>query len=491
MKSWGKYQKYFVEFIGNFLCLLVFWGGMLRQSFNADTIFHMVVDDADIRTNIEAGRYIISLCDYILFKLGIRVTDNQSITTFLALVMFALAMICIQHIFKQWIPEKPIHRAGYYIGTNLVFLNVLFSELLMFGECCFYFGLGYLMAAAAVYLFTKRKYVGMVIALAFAVCTYQYTMIFAAVLIAFYLCLSYEGELSPKAVWHEIIGVMACISMGVCNLLSIKLLERSGLIQEFGKHEGFGDIKVKLQLAIDSFIGLNESSADILPGLWFPLLFTLMLMVLIVYSCIKEHKPGRILYIVMVLLGGNLILYVIPLVQEEFSFPSRMSFCFYLVQGMLAVTAYAFCNIRVKDLLTGGCICYLAIQLLFSNFVVTNHFVSNTLDEVHINMFYQEILKYEDETGNRVSKIAYRNDACAPHYYEEVEYTSYEINERVLSQATNSLIKVITGRDFENLEMTEEEFRKYFEEYEDKDWEYLDLSEQLVIDGDTAYWCLF
>lgn len=129
--------------------------------------------------------------------------------------------------------------------------------------------------------------------------------------------------------------------------------------------------------------------------------------------------------------------------------------------------------------------------MLFSNFVVTNHFVSNTLDEVHINMFYQEILKYEDETGNRVSKIAYRNDACAPHYYEEVEYTSYEINERVLSQATNSLIKVITGRDFENLEMTEEEFRRYFEEYEDKDWEYLDLSEQLVIDGDTAYWCLF
>jgi len=101
------------------------------------------------------------------------------------------------------------------------------------------------------------------------------------------------------------------------------------------------------------------------------------------------------------------------------------------------------------------------------------------------------MLKYEDETGNRVSQIAYRNDACAPHYYEEVEYTSYEINERVLSQATNSLIKVITRREFENLEMTEEEFRRYFEEYEDKDWEYLDLSEQLVIDRDTAYWCLF
>ncbi len=490
-QMWEKYQSYFIEFAGNFLCLLVFWGGMLRRSFNADTIFHMVVEDADIFSRIEAGRYVVALGDSILLKLGIRVTDNLSIVTFLAFVLFAFAMMTIQQTLQAWMPEKPLYKFGYYMGVNLVFLNVLFAELLMFGEFCVYFGLGYFVASVAVWCFLRRKYVKAVIALMIAVCTYQYTVIFAAILIVFGLCLQYEGELSWKAIWHEIVGIGFCLLMGGANLLSVKLLEKFGLINEFGKHGGVGNVKEKLKGAAISFINLNRSSADILPGLWVPMLFTIGLLALIIYSCIREYKYRKILFIMLVWGAGNLLLYVIPLLQEDFAFASRMSFCFYLVQGMLVVTAYAFCNITSRRLITIGCIGYLVIQLLFSDYVVTNHFISNTLDEVYTNMFYQEILKYEDETGNRVTKIAYKRDAYCPHYYDEVEYNSSEINERALGQVTNSLVRVVTGRNFENLDMTEDEFERYFKDFQDKNWSYFDLSEQLVIDGDTAYWCIF
>ena len=486
-----KYQKYIMEFAGNFLCLLVFWGGMLRKSFNADTIFHMVVEDADIFSRIEDGRYVVALGDCILFRLGFRVTDNLSIATLVAFILFAFTMMTVQHTFKEWMSEENLYKIGYCLGVNLVFLNVLFAELLMFGEFCVYFGLGYLMAAIAVQCFTRKRYVGAVAALIIAVCTYQYTVIFAAILLAFYLCLHYKGELSRKAVLHEIAGIGLCLLMGGLNLLSVKSLEWLGIIGEFRKSEGIGDVGKKLRAAMASFIDLNKSSANILPEFWIPMLFTAALLTLITINCVREHKCKKIPFILMVWGGGNLLLYVIPLMQENFSFASRMSFCFYLVQGLLAVTAYAFCNKQMKGLVTAGCICYIVIQLLFSNFVVTNHFVSNTLDEVYANMFYREILKYEDETGCIVTRIAYRRDAYCPHYYDEVAYTSNEINERALGQVTNSLIEVITGRKFENTDMTEEEFHRYFKDYVDKDWNYLDLSEQLVIVGDTAYWCVF
>lgn len=484
-------KKVIFQFLINFLMLLIFWGGMLRRSFNADTVFHMVVEDADISTNIEVGRYIISLGDYILLKAGVRVTDYQSITMLAAFILFALTMMILQNIFEEWMPCEPLHKIGYCVGLNLVFLNVLFSELLMFGECCLYFGFGYLMAAIAVEYFIRRKYAFSAFILAIAACTYQYTMIFAAVLMAFYLCLMYEEKLSWKAVLHEMAGILLCMAVGVINLLSIKVLEKMGVISEFGKRSGLGNMSLKLEKAIVSFIDLNMDSADILPNLWIPLLFTLGILILIVYNCIKEHKLIKLPYIIIVWLGGNILLYVIPLMQEEFAMPPRMSFCFYLVQGLFAVIAYVICNVQTRKILSIGCVCYLVIQLLFSNFVVTNHFVSNTLDKVYVNMFYQEILKYEEETGNEVTKIAYRRDAYAPHNYEEVSYTSYEINERALGQVTNSLVWVVTGRKFENFDMTDEEYNKYFKDYWDKDWDYFDLSQQLVIDGNTAYWCIF
>ena len=165
-----------------------------------------------------------------------------------------------------------------------------------------------------------------------------------------------------------------------------------------------------------------------------------------------------------------------------------MSFCFYLIQGLLVVVAYVVSEEKVQKLLTWGCLTYLLIHLLFADFTVTNHFVSNTLDETYTNMVYQEILQYEETTGIQVKKLAVGNDAYAPNHYNNVSYTSEQINERVVGQVTSSLMTVIAGRYFEPAEIDEEVYKRYFE---GKDWDYFDLSQQLIIEGDTAYWCVF
>ena len=472
----------------NLLLFVIFWGGLLRTNYNADTIFHMVVDDADVRTNIEAGRYVIAFGDYILFRLGLRTTTNISVTMLLTFLIFALAMTETWKLFEQWSSESCWEKIGYYIGTQMVFLNVLFAELLMFNECSIYFAFGYYMAVLGAKAFSKRKYILMVVYLCLAVMSYQYTVVFAAIMIAFWVCLEHREELTWDAVKNEICGIVIPMGIGGLDYLSVLILIRMGVIRAFGKPAGVGDISEKVEDALESLKGLYCNSAGIFPNLWVPLLFVIAIWGTILISCYKNRTLKKLFFIAIVWIGCHLLLYVIPFMQVELEFPARMSFCFYLVQGGMVLLAHAVSDENIKKVILLFCMGYLIIQLLFTQFIISNRYVSNTLDEVYVNMAYQKILEYEKETGITVTGLAVADDAYAPDYYEEVNYKTGQINERCLGTVTNSLVWVLTGRQFDRTPMDDEVYKEYFE---GKDWDYLNLDEQLIIIGDTAYWCVF
>lgn len=483
-----KYKELGIKYGISLSMLLVFWGGMLRKSFNADTLGHMFSTDADVAWRIADGRYIPALGDAILLKLGIRTTDNLSITMFLAFLALAAALVVLQKIFHPWEPEEQLDRIGYFCGVNLVFFNTLFVEVLMFSEVSIYYVLGYFMAALGVERFLGKKYIFSFLLFAAAACTYQFTMIFAAILMAFCVCLKHKEELSLNAVLEEIVGIFVCIGFGALNYVSIHVLKNMGIIERFNKSEGWRIDAQKITALKESVLSLFKSGHEILPDLWLPLLFVLALLGIIIYSCSREGRMNKLPFVLIVFIGSMLLIYGIPMIQSDFSFPPRMAFCFYLIQGLLAVAAYALCTIKVRRLLTFGCIGYLFVQLLFSDFVVTNHFVSNTLDETYANMLYQEVLKYEEETGNQVTRLAVYKDERSRDYYEEISFHTDQINEKVLGIVSKSIVWKVTGREFEKIEPVEEVYEQYFK---GRDWDYFDLSEQLVIIDDTAHWCIF
>lgn len=493
MKAWKEYKeksydKAILQYIINLVMLLVFWGGLLRKSYNYDTLYHMVADDADIVTRIRGGRYVAALIDYLLFKFGMRTTDNISLAMFITLILLAAAMYNIQALFKRWMPDKPWERAGFLCGLNLVFLNVLFAEPLMFGEYSIYFAIAYLAAAVGVRCFVSRRYVLMLVMYAVAVSSYQNAVTFAAILTAFYICLDEKLVLSLRAVLREAAGIIICMLMGAVDLLSIRVLEKLNLIPLSGKVSGTGNIIKKLYEAAGNFIALNKSADGIMSNLCFPLIFTVIIGILIIYACVKEHKLKEALFLLIVWLGSNVLIYVIPVVSMEFYCPPRLSFNFFLVQGLMLVSAYAVCRDSLHMALSGVGAFYLILHLLFSGFIIEDHFVSNSLDEAYINMIDHKIAKYEDETGIRVTKLAVMKDTYSPSFYEQVSYVSGQINERSLDAVPTTIIKIMTDRELQKIEMPKEIRDKYFK---DKDWDYFNVEEQLVIEGDTAYWCIF
>lgn len=483
-----KYRDRLLQYSINLLLLLIFWGGMLRKSFNCDTLSHMLAEDADVVHRIEGGRYFAALVDYILFQLGLRTTTNLSITMLIVFMILAMAMLEIQDIFSGFMPEKPWAKAGFFCGINLVFLNVLFAEPLMFSEYSLYYAIAYLTAAAGVKCFIRRKYMFMLALYAIAVSFYQNAVVFATVLTVFFICFDEEMIFSRRAVVREITGIAVCMGMGVLNLLSQRILQSLNIVTSYGMDAEMGDLGVKLPEAVHHFINLNKSCSGIMPSAWFPLLFISAIWILIIYSSIKEHKLSKLPFLFIVWIGSNILLYIIPMMEHNFYFPPRLSFCFFLIQGLMLASAYSICLDSLQTIITMGGIMFLMLHLLFADFTVTNHFVSNMLDKVYINMVYEEIVKYENEAGILVTKLAVVRDADAPFSYEGISYVSDQINERALGTVPNTLIRVVSGKEFEAIEMPQSIYEQYFK---DKNWDYFDLEEQLVIEGNTAYWCVF
>lgn len=488
VKYKDKYADKLMRYMLNLIMVLVFWGGLLRKSYNYDTVYHMVVDDADVMTRIRGGRYAAALIDYVLFKLGLRTTTNISITILITLIILAAAMLGIQSLFARWQPDNKWAKAGFWCGLSLIFLNVLFAESLMFSEYSIYFALSYLAAVCGVIFFSMRRYLPMILMYILAVSFYQNAVVVAAVMTAFYICLDEKLVLSPKAVIREALAIAVCMGIGAIDLLSIRILEKFNIIPASGKVSGMGNMMGKLSEAVGNFISLNKNAAGIMPGLWLPLLFALVIWITIIYSRIKKHTLSGIVFLFIVWLGSNALLYVIPLASVEFYCPPRLSFCFFMIQGLLLASSYAISTKALHKFIGMIGVLYMLLHLFFSGFIVSDHFVSNALDEVYINMLCEEISDYERETGIEVTKLAVMKDTYSPSFYRQISYTTGQINERTIDAVPVSIIQVLTGRHLEKVDMPRDIQEKYFK---DKNWDYFDLKEQLVIENDTAYWCIF
>lgn len=501
MKQFGFFQKNkskLIRYLLNLCAILAVWGNLLRRNYNSDTVFHMLEWIADVVTHLEDGRYINALSDYILLKLGIRTTDNIGITMLITFVILALAATLIQVVFEKWEPRGILLKLAFNVGISLAFFNVFFAEVLMFNDVCVYFALAYTLSAAGCLFYTHKKYVRALILLMLGVCTYQNAAVFAALVLVFYFLLEHEFKWSVKAILDELLVLISTFGMGLLNFLSIRLVAYLGVTGGIRKDMGGGNLIDNIKVAFSSLVLLEKSANGILPGIYLPLIFSVFTIFISTLILIKANKYQEILFYMMVIFGSLLMLFVIPMTYSEFRFPPRLSFLFYMRQGIMGAVFLYIADKYQISLPIGGAdirnpisvciVLYAFIHCIFIGFITTDRFVSNTLDEVYSRELVREIEKYEEETGKTVKYLGTHNDDYSIAGYDEVTFKTDQINERVIGQATYSIIEVITGRHFDFVYMPDEIYDEYFAGH---DWDYLDFDEQLVIKDDTAYWCIY
>ncbi|MBQ3798212.1 MAG: glucosyltransferase domain-containing protein [Butyrivibrio sp.] len=493
-----KRSKVLTSLLYNFVLASIFFGGLLRKSYNADTITYMVypVDSTDER--LRGGRYLIMLFDYIFGKLGIRTTDYYYICIFLSIILLAASITLLQSVFKRFISSKNLPvLIGYNLAIALAFCNVLFMEYFMFVEMTVYMLLGFFLATLGVFCHTKHKIIPSILLFAVAVCCYQMVVSYAAIVLLFYYMLEHEFTWSKKAVLDEISGLLTPMCLGGANVIAIKIVSSLSEFHTFGytfaQSGEDSSLAAKVSSLFSECIMFLKNSFTLLPSLYLPGIIFLLSFVISIYLLARSKGILSVLYYLVAIIASLSIIFSVPLLEEVFYFPPRMSFLLYVVQGFMLVTLIVLLTATDKETIVKmasyGVMGYMWIQMLFSSFIVSGRYISNTLDMAYSKIILQEIEKYEEENNTTVSKITVVHDGYAPAYYDESKIHYEQINERIIGQTTRSALEAWFDRHLDDGGTIPEEI--YNEYFAGKDWDSFDVDEQLVIKGDTAYLCVY
>ncbi len=478
-----------LNFIISFIVLFITWGGMLRRSFNADTMYHMVSDGSDMWNNIRDGRFMSALVYFVLDLFGLDTTTHTGVTALVSIVVLAAAAVLFQYLLSLYFhAESLVDRIVMLVISLLPFVNVLFSEVFMFGECTFGFAMTYFLALLACVLFAKGKYVTAFICMILSTMFYQVGSVFAVMILSAFIFIKYQEELNWKAVKEELLCIVVTVLPGGINLLTSKLLESFSDIGKYNKSVDMTNLRDKIGYIFDINIRMLKNNLGILPDFYIPAIFLGIAIIIILVRMIKAKKYMSIVYLVLLFIVENLSLYGMSLLQSTPALYPRMVFPFYAMTGMFVYIAYKELDIKWSMRYFYLIAVFFIFQIWFINLIVIDHYTSNTLDEVYIKMVCDKVQEYEEETGTQVTKIAIERDVDSHLYYDQISLHADQINERTMGLVNLSLLEVFGGREFTKVSMPDDIYATYFE---GKDWEYLDLSEQLLFVDDTAYWIIF
>jgi hypothetical protein len=495
--STEKHKTDLKLFLLDLAMLLTAFGGFFREGFGNDTVWFMVEPQYGINTWYTNGRYLAYALSEVLYKAGFVATDHYKECFLLFILLLAFSLLLYQKVLLPYFENMlntTDEKAAFLVMTALIFCNVLFTEDFMFTECFLVYPFAYFFAAVGVYEIACRRHKAAGLALLIASSMfYQVALIQAAMVLAVWLALRDQLCFSARLFIREIISSFLIIFIIVVNYFSMKLLAVTGIIESAPKEAGISNSPAdKMQLITEQINQFWESSLQLLPPLYLPLFVTGITLIILAAAILHHHAHREMITVILLLIELACLFLLIPFLQDPVVFIPRIVFTIYTAQSMILLISLYFSDGRNKKILSFLVCGWILIQIIFCNVIMANHYLSNQLDLTYTKMVCNKVQNYENETGIQVTKLAVEDDINSPHNYEEVQYKRDQINERALSTQAYSLYCYVSGQtagmDIRRVDMDPEIHDKYFA---DRNWDYFDIDQQVIISGDTVYWCVF
>ena len=281
----------------------------------------------------------------------------------------------------------------------------------------------------------------------------------------------------------SVYAVAAVVQLAVVSTMHSGRIQKKNIIE-------IVDALFTAQVRLWSMISYTQNPVSIL----FPVLAVILTVRIVRRVACSEYSCWeKIMRLVIIFVGfcGYYMSLFLPLVVSELWFPQRSMVGFW---GILLVLAVAGECIDVKTcnahLGIENLICILASVLLLSNLSSSIRFGTdlyrvNTMDKIRGELIVNAISDYEEESGVKIDKIAFRQDAVYSYTYPGI-VNSFENNQAAWSVSWNYLpiIELVSGRDFEQCEYPKEIFDQYYDE--NVNWNKFEL-DQIHFINNTAY----
>lgn len=481
--------------IAAFLPLCVFNG--MRYSVDSPSIL-LYGKWVHLSAFIDSYRYFGALIAQLYSLTGHDPIQNclpdSILFILLAGIGTALLVACIAERLKI---ERPFSVLALDLAVILSVENVWFCEILTFPESIFLSGVGLILCCFAIIFFVRRRSVpglaASAVCLILATAVYQqYIIVFTVDIISVLGCeMLGEERPSAKTAFRKYAGAAAFVlGCGTVYILLGKAVAKAFHMNGGSRVTLLADdvlenIRFYLSHQHSFLKGRGYFRTEIMTA---AILFVAVVWFLLLMRYVRKTKQVVTAGIVLLAFAAAYCSSYLPGVFSR-SHDTRVVF------GLFSVFFLFVCGIvslGKNKWIAPAVSCVLAVVLAANVFTVVKKANAqkelNQADIAAADRIVQAIEAHEKSSGATVKNIFYHYDLGREN---EREGSLFYYDFSILPTLTLRSGKYAPGGNamvFELYEMPDEVYRQYFA---GKDWHELDLTEQLVLIGDSAYLCVY
>ncbi len=477
-----------------FIIYFLIFGIMLNRHYSVDSYSYSLNSTTQYKGNLALGR----IANYFVFGLfkNINIITFQQIFSFLLIVTLAISARMIYMLYQKNVDNAkclPLLKLGVLIIYGNVFMVDYFNYIEMFfAWCC---GIIF-MTVAVIQVKQRMSALNVIIMLGCVVISVS----FYQALIGFFVCLALievyllnKGKFSSNALKNSIIVLLCGGAAGIINILALRILQETGQISATNRTERMGisiilsNIKIVFLNAWDLLIDRK----GFLPN--YLVLIVLLILYMIILKTLIQRKAQwtDYVYIILLIICSRITIYIPHLLSSTIWMAPRSVISYWTI---LIIPCAIITTIVEKDNLRTIATVFIAMVFLISTYniqkICSNIISTNRIDEEIAYLIQSKIEKYEEDTGNQIENIVFKNDASPSWTYNSTKFVAFELCERVyvVPWGCVECINYFNNENYNSDFMSEDQYNKYFEK---DNWDNLQLEEQIIFDGNTLFYAVY
>ena len=507
-----KRKKDYIILLGVSLIAItiVYYGLLTRMHYSVDS-YHLIRNQ-NAFWYLQNGRYSWCYLTIWFEKLGMNLVLDQRFFLVLAICAFSISSFLITITFCNIADVKSlISKVLILCAASLAWANVFVEEFLLFPESGISAAVGALsVSVSAILLLSERRGWKILLSVALLLIGVGCYQSFIGCFLAISLiggCLktiSEKKRYKREAILHWFITLCIAAFAAIFNVLIVRYLISINFIADPGRG---ADINLETIFSNLKQVLLYQTSmlfnADgLLPPLVLP---TLLFFMTSLYIILFRRKKDNIRF---ELLSAFLVSYFAAFaphyIEKDILLTPRSNLAIWSVFGIfLAVLICFFDSSEIKrvsipsriaeqvlSVTTVAMILWFALNVVCMNDISYDLFISNVQDRAYALQVAEKISSYEAVNNVDITQIAIVYDKNVNNQYPNVRYQNHELCRRIMNtQYSNyEMINYLSGQNLHKVDMPDTIYKQYFAE---KDWNSLDLDEQLKIVDNTAYLALY
>lgn len=483
------------DFIKMLVLYCLIYGVMLVPHYSADSFAYNVNPLQNNTGNLALGRIGDYFTNQIVVKLGGNYVRQQFLFVFILILTLA---IVTNGLFKFFLKIYP-HNLGkcarniLKIVLILMFSNIFLMEWFIFVEMTFIWSLSLLFMFWSVIQvrdkFTIKQMACSSILLTISVSFYQATIGFYVFFALMSVYVANDGRLDKKSFLNSV-KVMVCGAVGGgFNLGFIKVMQLLGLVSVTGRTENMSVQMLlnNVRIILNNIVKWLFDAYGLLPRYTLIIFVVIIYTLLVIYFVQEKCSIFDIIYVLLLIMACNVMVYL-PHLMTSAVWMAQRTIASFLILITLPVLVIIFREKKQNFL----CFNFVVLVILLGinvyeiQTISVDMIASNRIDQEVAYLINDKIVDYENATGEKINNISICKDLYPTWGNKSIKHVCLDTNLRVFNVSHSGVhcINYYNETNYNAVEMPENVYKEYFE---NKNWDMLNLDEQMIFDGDTVY----